>query len=162
VLSGSTAFTIISDACTGRSIGPRKSCPVTVSYSPSAADANDSASLTATGRRRRVASAEITLSGSGAASGHIYWTDGLLAIGRADLNGQNANQSFITGAFLPYGVAVDGGHVYWANSQISTIGRADLNGQNANQSFISAPGALMVASAQVEHPAHLRAAARSF
>jgi hypothetical protein len=39
---------------------------------------------------------------------HVYWTT-LFAdtIGRADLDGQNANQNFITGASLPEGMAVD-------------------------------------------------------
>ena len=38
------------------------------------------------------------------------------------------NQSFISGANEPDGVAVDGGHVYWANCGIGTIGRANLDG----------------------------------
>ena len=37
-------------------------------------------------------------------------------IGRANLDGTGVNQSFITGASSPHGVAVDGGHVYWANA----------------------------------------------
>ena len=36
-------------------------------------------------------------------------------IGRANLDGTGADQSFITGASTPLGVAVDGAHVYWAN-----------------------------------------------
>jgi virginiamycin B lyase len=74
---------------------------------------------------------------------HIYWTNAdNNTIGRADVSGQNANQSFITGANDPRGVAVDSGHVYWANQNSAdlnggTIGRADLSGQNANQSFIT-------------------------
>ncbi len=36
--------------------------------------------------------------------GHVYWTNQEAnTIGRADLNGQNPNQSFITGAFAPLG-----------------------------------------------------------
>jgi hypothetical protein len=59
-------------------------------------------------------------------------------IGRADLDGSNVNQSFITGASQPFGVAVDAEHLYWANSFITnTIGRADLDGSNPNQSFIT-------------------------
>jgi hypothetical protein len=51
------------------------------------------------------------------------------------------NQSFITGASNPAGVAVDSGHIYWANHGADTIGRADLDGNPAsvNQSFISGP-----------------------
>ena len=40
-------------------------------------------------------------------SSHIYWTNSARTIGRADLNGQNVNQSFITGPVVPEGVAVD-------------------------------------------------------
>ena len=33
-------------------------------------------------------------------------------------------------------MAVDAGHVYWANNGTNTIGRANLDGTDANQSFI--------------------------
>jgi virginiamycin B lyase len=43
-------------------------------------------------------------------SGHVYCGNfGINTIGRADLDGQNADQSFIPGASDPVGVAVDGG-----------------------------------------------------
>ncbi|MFL5892017.1 MAG: hypothetical protein ACJ75I_04675 [Solirubrobacterales bacterium] len=43
-------------------------------------------------------------------SGHVYWPNQLTGtIGRADLNGQNPNQSFITGVSGPFGVAVGSG-----------------------------------------------------
>jgi hypothetical protein len=40
---------------------------------------------------------------------HIYWSNDspTNTIGRADLDGSNPNQSFITGASTPIGVAVD-------------------------------------------------------
>jgi hypothetical protein len=71
---------------------------------------------------------------------HVYWTNNAGTIGRADLGGQNANQSFITGDTTPSGVAVDASHVYWTAG--GTIRRADLSGQNVNESFISAPAGL--------------------
>lgn len=71
---------------------------------------------------------------------HIYWTNvGTNTIGRANLSGQNVNQSFINNlrATAPFGMAVDGRYIYWPNNQSHTISRADLNGQNANESFIT-------------------------
>ena len=70
-------------------------------------------------------------------SRHIYWASNQNhTIGRADLDGQNVNQSFITGASYPEWVAVDSRYIYWTNAGTSTIGRADLDGQNVNQNFI--------------------------
>ena len=48
-LPGASAFRLTADGCTGRSLGPGKSCSVTVTYSPTSDGANDSATLTATG-----------------------------------------------------------------------------------------------------------------
>src|SRR5439155_1244390 len=133
-LSGSSAFTITADGCTARSLGPTKSCTVTVRYAPTAGG-SDTATLTATGEH---ASASLTLTGSGAVAGHVYWTEEATGtIGRANLDGTGANQSFITGATSPFGVAVDAGHVYWTNFNTGTIGRADLDGTGVNQSFIT-------------------------
>ena len=81
------------------------------------------------------------------ADAFVYWVnfiDG--TIGRANLDGSSANQSFITGASFPLGVAVDGQHIYWANNRNGTIGRANLDGTGVNQSFITgANGPLGVA-----------------
>jgi virginiamycin B lyase len=135
-ISGSPMFTVTSDACSATSLGPGKSCGVVVQF-----DATSSGQLTATltaNGRKELATASITLIGSGAASRHVYWTNSTYpgTIGRADFDGQNVNQGFITGTASPFGVAVDGSHVYWANFY-GGIGRADLDGQNVNQSFIT-------------------------
>ena len=85
---------------------------------------------------------------------HVYWTDrGSDTIGRADPGGQNANQSFITGAHFPVGMAVDSGHVYWANDGTGTIGRADVDGQNANHSFIGGATFSLAVAVDPEPPA---------
>ena len=79
------------------------------------------------------------VSGSSAAppASYVYWTNqGANAIGRANLDGTNVNQSFISGASGAFGLAVDAGHVYWTNFAGGTIGRANLDGTNANQSFV--------------------------
>jgi hypothetical protein len=77
----------------------------------------------------------------------VYWanngiegTVGLMTgttIGRANLDGTAPDQNFITGANGPCGVAVDSGHVYWANRVGNSIGRANLDGTGANANFIT-------------------------
>jgi hypothetical protein len=46
-LTGSGAFTKTADTCTGTSLGPRKSCSVTVQYAPTTPGQGDAATLTA-------------------------------------------------------------------------------------------------------------------
>ena len=74
-------------------------------------------------------------------AGHIYWINddtNTNTIGRADLDGSNVNQSFITpGSDFLEGVGVDAEHIYWTDADTNTIGRADLDGSNVNQSFIT-------------------------
>ena len=67
------------------------------------------------------------------ADAHVYWANLLNdTIGRADLDGANPDQSFITGANNPTDVAVDATHVYWTNLASGTVGRANLDGTNPN------------------------------
>lgn len=56
------AFSIINDGCSGLSLGPNKSCQVTVKWAPTANGEIDGATLTATAEH---ANASITLSGKG-------------------------------------------------------------------------------------------------
>jgi len=60
-----TAFTIPAggDLCTAVSLGPKKSCAVTVLYMPAAAGANDTATLTVSSKKP-AASASLNLTGS--------------------------------------------------------------------------------------------------
>jgi hypothetical protein len=70
-------------------------------------------------------------------STHIYWVnDTLNSIGRANLDGSGATQTFITGASDPCGLAVDSAHIYWANASGATIGRANLDGTGPNADLI--------------------------
>jgi hypothetical protein len=77
-----------------------------------------------------------------AANAYIYWANSdNRTIGRANLDGTGVNDSLITAASAPTGIAVDAGHVYWASTgaigDTDTIGRADLAGGGVDQSFIS-------------------------
>jgi hypothetical protein len=62
-LTGSAAFTKTADSCTGTSLGPGKSCAVTVSYAPASAGQSDSATLSATAHKA-AAAASLTLQGA--------------------------------------------------------------------------------------------------
>lgn len=74
--------------------------------------------------------------GAGGLTPQLYWAWGN-SIGEAGLDGTAANPHFVDGALSPYGVAVDGQHVYWANESAGTIGRANLDGSGATDSFIT-------------------------
>jgi hypothetical protein len=63
-----SAFTISADSCTGTSLGPGKSCAVTVSYEPSSVGQSDSGTLTATSQKGAVS---LTLLGTGGFGGCI-------------------------------------------------------------------------------------------
>lgn len=57
------------------------------------------------------------------------------AIGRANLDGSDANQTFIPSRAA--GIALDGTHVYWANPALNAIGRANLDGSGVDPNFIT-------------------------
>jgi hypothetical protein len=59
-LSGPATFTVTSDGCTGTSLGPRKSCTVTVQYAPTASGISDPGTLTVSGKKA-AATASLTL-----------------------------------------------------------------------------------------------------
>jgi hypothetical protein len=68
-LMGSSAFSVTADTCTARSLGPRKSCSVTVQYAPTIAGASDSATLRASGKKSAaVATASLTGASTAATS----------------------------------------------------------------------------------------------
>jgi hypothetical protein len=89
-----------------------------------------------------LATACVALALAASAQAYVYWTvpnvgssTGTM-IGRADLDGSSANDGFISSATGPFGIAVDSGHVYWANTTTNSIGRANLDGSQANPTFI--------------------------
>lgn len=91
---------------------------------------------------------QITLDGS-----YIYWADSEgNQIGRANLDGTNQIDSFVTAGSVPWGVAVDSQFLYWVNHSAyagqcgpslggsGTIGRSTLSGTNAMQSWQNCTG----------------------
>jgi sugar lactone lactonase YvrE len=56
------------------------------------------------------------------------------AIGRADIDGTGADQSFISVPATH--LAVDAEHIYWTNPNSGAIGRANLDGTGIDKSFI--------------------------
>jgi len=80
-LAGSEAFTITEDTCSETSLGPRKSCTVTVEYAPTASGPG-AATLNASGKKEE-ANADLTLTGSAAL---MFVADGPVAPGLSGLN----------------------------------------------------------------------------
>lgn len=74
------------------------------------------------------------------AGARVYWGNyNSGTFGRANLDGTGVDQSFITTlpGITPYGVAVDGAHVYWIDfGPPNSIGRANLDGSGVDQNFI--------------------------
>ena len=83
------------------------------------------------------------LAAAPAADAYLYWANKYEnQIGRARLDGSAVDQGFVTvassGASHPVGVAVDSGHLYWANFEDDdTIGRANLDGTGVDQQFVT-------------------------
>ena len=83
---------------------------------------------------------------AGRADAFVYWTSPGLStntsglLGRANLNGSDANDTFESGVNYPQGVAVDSadGYIYWTTNLLGgTIARAKLNGTDVNDEFIT-------------------------
>ncbi len=73
--------------------------------------------------------------------GYIYWFDGS-RIGRANVDGSNPQDRFITGVggSLVEGFGIDSGHLYWDSNYsggVGSISRVNLDGTGLNKNFIS-------------------------
>ena len=69
---------------------------------------------------------------------HVYWGNSATdSLGRAGLDGSEANASFVTGLEGPCDVAVGSGRVYWMEKV--GIGRANLDGSQAEREFVPMP-----------------------
>ena len=84
--------------------------------------------------------------GVAVAQGHLYWGNGQgTTIGRATIavsdmaETTDADESFMTVAGNPEGLASDGTYLYW--SAAGAIGRANLDGSGANDTFIGGASA---------------------
>ena len=90
----------------------------------------------------------LSLVGAARADAYIYWGNQTLngsfpgAIGRANLDGTNINNTFISGGNGACGPAVNGTHVYWGQRDTARIGRANLDGSGVNLNFISTGSSL--------------------
>jgi len=124
-LPGPAGFTITADTCTGTSLGPGKSCTVTVRFAPAAAG-TATAALTAASDKTVLATD--SLSGTGVLPGHLYWTDFIAGtVTEANLDGSNP-QVIVSGQTSLSEMAVDGSHIYWSDLDAGTIVEANLDG----------------------------------
>jgi hypothetical protein len=80
---------------------------------------------------------------AGSAQAYVYWTNAGVAnnsdgttIGRANLDASGMKHAFISGLGTPTAIAVDAGHIYWANTASDSIGRANVDGTAADPNFI--------------------------
>jgi uncharacterized delta-60 repeat protein len=112
-LTGSPAFSITSDSCTGKSIGKKLSCWVSVTYKPLGAPTNESATLRATGADGVAASLSLSASNLGP-SGYIYWVNNVPngTVNKVPRGGGPVTV-LASGQHYPTSVAVDSTHVYW-------------------------------------------------
>jgi hypothetical protein len=77
------------------------------------------------------------------AQAFVYWSNigtkpGEQTVGRANLDGSNAQLRFIPKGFAgaPGSVAVSADHIYWSDSAGGMIGRANLDGTGVRKSFM--------------------------
>lgn len=69
---------------------------------------------------------------------HIYWGGFGDVIGKARIDGSEADADFVSGVERPCGVAVAGSHLYWLeNAQDGGIGRVNLDGSNMQRGLIA-------------------------
>jgi Domain of unknown function (DUF5050) len=142
---GSSTLAITADTCTRTSLGPGKSCAVTVQFAPAIAGAV-TGTLTATNKSTVLATD--LLAGTGVVSGHLYWAefpdisngdDVPGGVFRANLDGSDVT-NLVSG--LAYGVAVGNGRIYWSDGQ--AIMAANLDGSDVT-SVIAGVGAATIA-----------------
>jgi len=77
----------------------------------------------------------------GNANAALYWGNHY-SIGRANLDGSNVDQTFVStfqsrNIGSACGVAVNDSHIYWADASGDVIGRANLDGTDPNYAFIT-------------------------
>ena len=73
---------------------------------------------------------------------YIYWADGTAGtIGRANIDGTEPNNEFITVPTVPKYVVANDTHIFWTDETSDTIGRANIDGSEPNNEFITTPDA---------------------
>lgn len=137
-LTGSSTFTLVGDSCAGRTLGPRKTCTVTVRFSPGAVSAV-SGTLSVTGKNHSTTS-RVALSGAGRGFGEggdsIYWAIADGTINTGSLAGE-------AGAVLvsprtypnqndPNQLVVMDNVIYWADTAQGTINSVPVYGGDDN------------------------------
>jgi virginiamycin B lyase len=72
---------------------------------------------------------------------YVYWSDlDTGSIGRADRDGGNIQQQFISEPIQPWHVTVTDTHIYWSDWRTEAIGRAALDGTDVDLAFVADVG----------------------
>jgi hypothetical protein len=127
-LAGAGPFAITSDGCTGKRIGKKLSCLVSVSYTPHAAGAGDSATLWASNGHGPAPNLDLHGSCSdSSAANHVYWVTFPGTVNKV-ASGGGCVTTLATGQRYPVSVAVDNTNVYWVDLTGGTVKSVPLDG----------------------------------
>lgn len=83
---------------------------------------------------------EFDLCGLAVDASHLFWGGFGDRIGRVNLDGSQAEPSFVTGVSGACGIAIYGNHLYWSGQQVGEIGVAELTSGGSPASVVTGLG----------------------
>lgn len=109
--------------------------------------------------RRLVASALLlatAFAGSSAASAvaaepQLYWTSSNDSVGRVEVDGDDLDPDFVTGADDPAGPSVTGSHLYWAERGTDSVARVALDGRSPELTLVTGASDLQATAVDPGH-----------
>jgi hypothetical protein len=140
-LTGSSAFTNTGDTCTGRALGPNKTCSVTVEYAPTSTSSTDSGTLTVSSRKT---STSATLTGKSTNQAPIV-----------ELTAESTTPPFNFGDTVNFSVVVtDDQPVDCARVSVTYILGHEMHG-HPQETIVGCSGSFDVPAEDAEHGANV-------